>query len=256
MSHIAFDIEDSVGLVRLARPEKLNALTPDMLRDLIAAIARAETEPGLRALVIHAEGRLFSVGADINIWSALSPEAFRTEWISMGHRAFDTIAGCRLPVIAALHGMALGGGLELALAADLRVADEDTTMALPEVSLGTLPGWGGTRRLPDIVGRSRAKQMVLTAQRIDAPTAERWGLVNAVSPQGSALDVARGLAAQICAQAPIAVQLGKKIIDGGAGETLHQTLEMLAGMATQTTTDLEDGIAAMRAKRTPDFRGR
>ncbi|KAA9010037.1 enoyl-CoA hydratase/isomerase family protein [Histidinibacterium aquaticum] len=256
MSLVTFETDGPIGLLRLSRPEKLNALTPDMLEEIAAAVDRAEVSPDLRALVIHSEGKAFSVGADINIWSALTPEEFRTRWIKGGHRAFDSVAGCRLPVIAALHGMAFGGGLELALAADLRIAERGTILALPETSLGTVPGWGGTQRLTEIAGRARAKQMILAAERIDAETAAQWGLVNTLCEEGDALTAAKQRATEIAARAPIAVQIAKQVIDGRAGEGLPQTLEMLAGMATQSTGDLKEGISALKDKRDPVFGGR
>ena len=253
MAEVEYVVEGQVARIALNRPAKLNALTPGMLADLEAAVRRAEADPALRVVVLHGEGRTFCVGADIDVWSALSAEEFRLAWIDNGHRAFDTVARCRLPVIAALHGMAFGGGLELALAADLRVAERGMTLALPEVSLGTVPGWGGTQRLPEIVGRPRAKQMILAAERVDAETAAAWGLVNALCAPGEALAAARGTASRIAALAPVSVQIAKRIIDsnGGAGATL----ELLGGMATQSTRDMQEGIEALRGKRPPVFTG-
>lgn len=255
MVEVAYHISGSIAFIKLDRPKKLNALTPDMLAAIERGIRSAEADASLRALVLHSEGKAFSVGADINIWSSLTPEAFRTSWIENGHRAFDAIAHCRLPVIAAIQGMAFGGGLELALAADMRIADEDAILALPEVSLGTVPGWGGTQRLADIIGRPRAKQMILAAARVAAPQAEAWGLVNATCTAGTVFESARTMACDIARLAPISVQVAKKLIDGSTGQGLSATLEMLGGMVAQTTRDLEEGIAALREKRKPDFTG-
>jgi enoyl-CoA hydratase len=255
MAEVTYFTEGSLAFIKLDRPKKLNALTPDMLAEIHSCIRRAEVDMSLRALILHAEGKAFSVGADINIWSALTPEAFRTSWIDAGHRAFDALARCRLPVIAALQGMAFGGGLELALAADLRIADQDALLALPEASLGTVPGWGGTQRLTEIIGRSRAKQMILTAMRVEAVQAEAWGLVNATCASGAVLETAKTMAVDIARLAPISVQIAKKLIDGSAGDGLSATLEMLGGMATQTTRDLDEGITALREKRKPHFIG-
>ncbi len=255
MSDIISTADGTVATITLNRQDKLNAITPDMLLALEEAVRQAERTAGVRAVVLRAEGRAFSVGADINVWSALNPEAFRTRWIDDGHRAFDAIARCRLPVIAALHGHALGGGLELALAADIRIAEESCQLALPEVSLGTVPGWGGTRRLPEVVGKPRAKQMILSAARISAAQAELWGLVNFVCPDSQATSRAMDLARDISARAPLSVQYAKKLIDASTGEGLSATLEMLAGVATLTSEDLSEGIAAMREKRPPLFSG-
>lgn len=255
MADITYSTDGALAFIRLDRPQKLNALTPDMLATIESSIRSAEADTALRAVVLHSEGKAFSVGADINVWSSLSPEAFRTSWIDRGHRAFDAIAQCRLPVIAAIQGMAFGGGLELALAADMRIAEEDAVLALPEVSLGTVPGWGGTQRLADLIGRSRAKQMILAAARIPAPQAEAWGLVNALCPSGRALASAEAMALDIARLAPISVQVAKKLIDGSTGEGLSATLEMLGGMVAQATRDREEGIAALRQKRKPEFTG-
>lgn len=255
MSNIIFEISDSIGILTLSRQDKLNAITPDMLTTICDAVDEAETNPQLRAIILRGEGKVFSVGADINIWSALTPEEFRLSWITLGHRACDRITNCRLPVIAAIHGLAFGGGLELALAADLRVAERSTQLALPETSLGTVPGWGGTQRLPEIIGRSRAKQMVLASRRVDAPKAETWGLIDTLCDDGMSMDAAGILAAEISKCAPIAVQLAKRAIDGRTGNGLSQTLEMLTGMATQNTSDLQEGLAAYREKRSAQFEG-
>lgn len=255
LEDIAYEQADGVAHIGLDRQAKLNALTPGMLETLETLIRRVDRDTQVRALVVSGRGRCFSVGADINIWSELSPEQFRTRWIGDGHRVFDAIASCRVPVIAAIHGMAFGGGLELALAADLRIAEPDAVLGLPEASLGTIPGWGGTQRLAELVGRSRAKQMILTAETISAEQAEAWGLVNTICEPGSVIARAQEIAVRIGAQAPIAVQLVKRIIDAGGGETIGATLEMLGGMATQATDDMMEGIAAFRAKRPARFTG-
>lgn len=256
MSSIAFTEDGPVAIIALDRPAKLNAITPEMLSGLVAAIERAEDAAGIRAVVLAGRGRTFSVGADIAVWSALSAEDFRIRWVIGGHRAFDRIASCRKPVVAALHGLALGGGLELALAADLRVAEAGTGIALPEVSLGTVPGWGGTQRLPELVGIARAKQLILTGERIDAETAERWNLVNVVAPSGGALDAAVAMARRISEMAPVSVELAKALVEGRAGRGTGVTLEALAGVVTAATEDVKEGIAALKAKRPPRFEGR
>jgi enoyl-CoA hydratase len=256
MSLIELRFDGPLALLRLNRPAKLNAITPDMLADIEKAVARIEAEAGVRALVVSGEGKSFSVGADINIWSSLTPEDFRQRWVIGGHRAFARLAQSRLPVVAALHGMVFGGGLELALAADLRVAEENTLLALPEVSLGTVPGWGGTQRLPELVGISRSKQMILTGERVDAKTAEQWNLINQVVPNGQGFERACELARKIAQMSPISVQIAKSLIDGNRGAGLGVTLETLAGVATIATADLKEGIAALREKRPPKFEGK
>jgi len=256
MSFIELAFDGPLGLIKLNRPAKLNAVMPEMLADIEAAVGQIEGRPDSRAIVVSGAGKAFSVGADINVWSSLTPEDFRQRWVVGGHRAFDRLAQSRLPVIAALHGMAFGGGLELALAADLRVAEENTLLALPEASLGTVPGWGGTQRLPELIGIPRAKQMILSGERIDATIAERWNLVNLVAPGGEGFSSACALARKVSQMSPIAVQIAKSLIDGKSGAGLAATLETLAGVATIGTADLKEGIAALREKRPAKFEGR
>lgn len=255
LDDIAYEQADGVAHIALDRQAKLNALTPGMLETLETLVRRVDRDTDVRTLIITGRGRCFSVGADINIWSELTPEQFRTRWIGDGHRVFDAIATCRVPVIAAIHGMAVGGGLELALAADLRVAEHDAVLGLPEASLGTVPGWGGTQRLAELVGRSRAKQMILTAEKISGDQAAAWGLINMICAAGTARATAQEIAVRVCALAPVAVQLAKRIINGGDGVNLGSTLEMLGGMATQSTDDMKEGTAALRAKRPARFTG-
>jgi enoyl-CoA hydratase len=256
MSFIELSFDGAVAFLTLSRPAKLNAITPEMLAHIEAAIVRIEDESVARVVVLSGQGKAFSVGADINVWSSLSAEDFRRRWVIGGHRAFNRLAQCRLPVIAALNGMAFGGGLELALAADLRIAEENTVLALPEVSLGTVPGWGGTQKLPELIGIARAKQMILTAERIDAKTAESWNLVNTIAPLGTLHETAVELARKISQLSPISVQIAKSLIDSKSGAGIEATLETLAGMATLATDDLKEGLAALREKRAPTFEGR
>jgi enoyl-CoA hydratase/carnithine racemase len=172
-------------------------------------------------------------------------------WVRDGHAALDAIASVRQPVIAAINGLALGGGLELAMACDLRIASETAQFGSPEVKIGTLPGWGGTRRLANTIGVARAKQLVFTGEQIDAATAESWGLINERANPSEVLERAHEIAATIADNAPTAVQLSKAVIDSrGTGPTL----EAIAGALAATTEDATEGIASFREKRTAEFR--
>jgi enoyl-CoA hydratase/carnithine racemase len=171
-------------------------------------------------------------------------------WVRDGHRVMQRLASLRQPVIAAIQGMAFGGGLELALAADMRIASSSAAFAMPEVTIGTLPGWGGTQRLPALVGAARAKQMIFTGERIDASTAERWGLVNEVVEPDNLTGRVTQLAQRIAANAPIAVQLAKSAIDHDATAP-----EAFAGALAASAEDGREGMAAFREKRPPRFRG-
>jgi enoyl-CoA hydratase/carnithine racemase len=159
------------------------------------------------------------------------------------------------PVIAVLNGVAFGGGFELALAADLRIAAEHTQLALPETGIGTVPGWGGTQRLPALIGAARAKEMMFTGRRVDAATAERWGLVNAVEPGTNVMGYAVHLAQEIAARAPLSVQMAKQLVDSAQGDAQTMTVEALAGALASSTEDGHEGVAAFRERRQPRFTG-
>ena len=187
--------DGDAATILLNRPEKLNALDPAMLAALDAILAGLDRDPEVRVVIVTGAGeRAFCVGADISAWAALEPLEMWRSWVREGHRVFDRLAGLRQPTICAVNGFAFGGGLELALAADIRLLAAEAEVGLPETKIGTLPGWAGTRRLPELIGPARAKQMVFTGARLDAGSAERWGLVNEVVPRAGLLTRARALA--------------------------------------------------------------
>jgi enoyl-CoA hydratase len=253
---ILLAIDGWMAWITLNRPAKLNAIDPEMLSGLESAAREIEQCPDVRVVLLAGAGeKAFSVGADINAWSALEPLEMWRRWIRDGHRVFGQIAHLRPPVIAVLNGYAFGGGLELALAADLRLAGEDVELALPEVKLGTIPGWTGSQRLPALIGPARAKQMIFTGARVDARTAERWGLVNEVVPSDRLVARAQELAAEIATSAPLSVQLAKQLVDGAVGEGAAMTLEALAGALAATTQDAKEGLAAFHERRDPRFKG-
>jgi enoyl-CoA hydratase/carnithine racemase len=255
MNDIALDLTAPVARMTLARPAKLNALTRAMLAGLDDACARIEGEPGIRVVVLAAEGRAFCVGADIAAWSALPPLDMWRTWTREGHRVFDRLAGLRQPVIAAIEGPALGGGLELAACADLRVAGADARFGLPETSIAAIPGWGGTQRLSRRAGTQAVRRLALTAEPVTAAEALRLGLVDEVVPAGTALDRALALAATIASRAPVSVQLAKALANaaetGQGGDAME---EIAAGLAA-TTLDAREGAASFRERRKPEFRG-
>lgn len=252
--HVLLRTSGQIATLTLNNPSKLNAISPAMLNDIEQALAELERDTAVRAVVLNGAGeRAFSVGADIGAWSALEPLAMWRSWIREGHRVFGRLAGLRQPVIAALQGYTLGGGLELAMAADIRLATTGAELALPEVKIGTVPGWGGTSRLPALIGAARAKQLIFSGSRLDAHTAERWGLVNEVLTADDLLPRAYALAEEIAANAPVAVQLAKQLIDGQNSGAV--ALETLAGALAASTNDGREGAAAFREKRVPRFEG-
>lgn len=250
---IEVSVAGPVATITLNRPEKLNALTLRMLADLEAAFAAVEADAVVRVVVITGAGaKAFSAGADVVAWSALSPlEMWRT-WTRTGQRVLDRLESLRQPTIAALNGVAFGGGLELALACDLRIAADHVKVGAPEVGIGTVPGWGMTTRLAAVVGPARAKQLILTGTPIDAAQAVAWGLVSEVVPAAGLAARAGELAARISDMAPVAVQVAKQLIDANRPRT---SLEPLGGGLTAFSDDAAEGQAAFRERRAPEFGG-
>lgn len=245
-----------IAIVTLNRPDKLNALTPSMLARLDAVAAELDACSDVRAVVLTGAGaKAFCVGADINEWSALAPLDMWRQWVPRGHRIFDRWAALRAPVIAAINGHALGGGLELAAVADLRVADPAATFALPEAGIATCPGWSGTQRLVSIVGASKVKLLALTGTRIDAARACEMGLIDELAPAGGALDAALDMAGRVARLAPVSVQLTKQLINAANGEGAAATLEAMAGALAANTADAREGMLSFREKRTANFEG-
>ena len=257
---IILSIENLIATITLNRPDKLNAISLAMLEQLEAAIAQLENNRAVRVVIITGAGdRAFSVGADIKEWERViadDPIAMWRAWDRPGHRVFDRLARLHLPTIAAVNGYAFGGGLELALATDLRIASDRAEFALPETKIGTQPGWTGSQRLPALIGIARAKQMIFTGARIKADVAEKWDLVNEVVPHEQVLNRAREIANQIASNAPLAVQFAKTIIDAGAGQGIEIALEGFAAALGATTHDGKEGPASFREKRAAKFVGR
>lgn len=249
---INFTIEGRIARITLNRSEKLNALDPEMLAALEDAVSAAEQSREVRVIILEAAGeKAFCVGADILAWTALSPLDMWSQWVRRGHRVFDRFERAKQPVICAIQGFAYGGGLELALACDIRIVTDAARFAMPEVKLGTVPGWGGTDRLPKLVGSARAKQMIFTGEPIVAEVAERWGLANEVVSAASLGDRARALAEKIASNAPVAVQTAKQLITNPSSATL----ESLAAAVNAFSEDAKEGLAAFREKRPPKFEG-
>ena len=241
----------------LARPEKLNAFDQPMLDQLEGALTVLERDKSTRAVIIAAEGgKAFCAGADIAAWSSLDPLDMWRDWIADGNRLFDRLARLRQPTIAAIDGIAYGGGLELALCADIRIATENSRFALPETAVGTIPGWSGIRRLVKLIGLARAKHMVLTGEPISAQDALDAGLISAVVDKDALADEAKTLAATIAARAPLAAQMTKAMLDQAADEEPGHAIQGFASAVTAFSDDGKEGAAAFREKRAAKFEGR
>ncbi len=241
--------------ITLNRPDKGNALNMPMLEQLRAAADEAGKDREVRVVVIRARGRFFCTGGDIEAWGALRPHEMARDWIAGGIEVFDRIAALPQPVIALLSGHALGGGLELAMAADLRIALKTAKLGTPEVTLGMISGWMGVRRVAEIAGVGRARQLTLLGLPITSDQAMQWGLVNSVADDADDLEQQLGVwLDRLCANGPIAMSLTKDILS-----TMHQDLSHLhAGAVAQAagTEDCKEGVLAFREKRKPVYRNR
>ena len=248
-------VDGPIATVTLDRPEKLNAMTPEMLEGLEAMLSTIEADEAIRVVVLTGAGeRAFCAGADINAWSSLAPIDMWRHWVRLGHRVMDRLDGLRQPTIAAINGIAYGGGLELALACDLRIAADTARVAAPEVGIGTIPGWGMPTRLAVVAGPARAKQMILSGEPVEASRAEAWGVLSEVVPAAD-LDVAvRRMADRIAAQAPVAVQVAKQLIDG-LRPRVPASLEALGSGLTAFTDDAGEGLVSFRERREAHFGG-
>lgn len=247
--------EGSLGIVTVARPDKLNAFDRDMLRALGEACDTVESDPAIRAVVLTGEGKAFSAGGDIEGWSAMAANEFGHAWVRFGHRVFERLATLRMPVVAALNGHALGGGLELAGAADIRIAERPIKLGLPETGLGMVPGWSGTQRLVRRFGAQSVRRMCLGGEMFSAEEALALGIVDRVVEPGEALEAARAYAQGIAERGPAAVEIAKLMIASAEGEDTGAGVEALGSMLVAGTGDLKEGVSAFRQKRKPQFKG-
>jgi enoyl-CoA hydratase/carnithine racemase len=247
--------EHNVALLRLNRPEARNALSPEMMERIAEELERLDPDPEVRCIVIAGSDRVFAAGADIK---ALSERTFADSLRHPAASFWRRVAAVKTPLVAAVSGFALGGGCELALACDMIVASETARFGQPEITLGIIPGGGGTQRLARAVGKQLAMEYVLTGRQFDAEMAQEMGLVNQVTKKGRWLDGALELARTVAERPPIAVRLAKQAVLAAEETALTAGLEnerRLYEMA-MATEDRVEGMQAFLEKREPNFQGR
>ena len=249
---------DGVLTLTLNRPEVMNSLNFALLRALAAEIEAVRFRADVRVLIVTGAGeKAFCAGADLKERAGLSPEKVR-EYIYTIRNLFSAVEYLGKPVIAAVNGIALGGGTELALASDIRVAAATAALGLTETRLAIIPGAGGTQRLPRLVGKGKGKELIFTGRRVDAAEALDIGLVNKVCPPADLLDECRKMAAMICETGPVAIEQAKYAINHGLETDLHTGLaiESNAYWVCIPTEDRLEGLAAFREKRKPVYKGK
>jgi len=256
-SPVIYEVADRIATITISRPDKLNALNDATLRALGESIDLARKSSDVGGVILTGAGRAFVAGADISQFPTMSEDDART-FAVRGQDVFRRFEKSRKPVIAAVNGFALGGGCELAMSCHVRIAADVAKFGQPEVKLGIIPGYGGTQRLPRLVGRGRALQLVLTGETIDANEAYRIGLVNAVVPAADLMTAARRMMGQMLANAPVALAMSIETIDRGLDMRLEDAIQLEAenfGRCARTE-DMREGARAFLEKRPPAFTGK
>jgi enoyl-CoA hydratase len=256
--NVLVSFEGEVGILAINRPKALNALNTETLKDIQAGIEEVKDHPEVKVLIVTGGGeKAFVAGADIEEMKGMnSIEALN--FSKLGHLALKMIQDFDRPVIAAVNGYALGGGTEIALACDFIYASENARFGFPEVTLGIFPGFGGTQRLPRLIGKGKAKELILTGKMINAQEAYQMGIVNRVFPHASLMEETKKVALQIAANGAVGVRLAKSVVDGGFDMGLAEacSLESYAFSLGFSTQDQKEGMTAFLEKRKPNFKGR
>jgi enoyl-CoA hydratase/carnithine racemase len=249
------ETRDGVGIARLNRPEARNALSAELMDELAGLVEAWDADAEVRCIVIAGSDEFFAAGADIK---AMAERSFQEVLVTPSARFWPRVAACRTPLIAAVSGFALGGGCELALLCDMIVASESAELGQPEITLGIIPGGGGTQRLARVIGKQKAMELVLTGRRIDAQEALRLGLVNKVVGKKDWLDSAIELAEVVARRPPIATRLAKQAVLAADETTMAAGLDQERRLyeLAMATEDRVEGMTAFIEKRRPQFRGR
>ncbi|MGC8998321.1 MAG: enoyl-CoA hydratase/isomerase family protein [Candidatus Bathyarchaeia archaeon] len=256
--YIIYEKSEGIATITINRPEALNAFNAEVVNEILQALEDVKTDENVRVVVLTGAGeKAFSAGADIKAMRGMNALKAR-ELSQMGGRLCSAFENLEKPVIAAINGYALGGGLEVAMACDIRIASENARMGQTEINIGLIPGWGGTQRLTRLIGATKAKELIFTGKMIDAKTAEQFGLVNMVVPQDKFRETVRQFALELAQKAPVALKVAKALINKGAEISLDAAiaLEREGFGVVASTEDLQEGVSAFIEKRKPLFKGK
>jgi Enoyl-CoA hydratase/carnithine racemase len=255
--NIVFEVKSGIGSITINRPESLNSLNSKVFDELEIVLQEIRTNDSIETVIITGAGKAFVAGADISLMSSLSPMEGRT-WTMRGQKVFCELEAIEKPVIAAVNGYALGGGCELAMACDIIFASDKAKFGQPEVNLGIIPGYGGTQRLPRIVGEKNAKYLIYSGEIIDADEAYRMGLVQKVYPAETLLEEAEKFASKMMTKAPIGLKMSKVAIRNGLNVDLRTgiAIEAEAYAGAFTSEDRIEGMKAFLEKRKPSFKNK
>ena len=256
-SNILYQAEGTIAIITINRPEKLNAINKATIEELSQAFKLAESDKAIRCIIVTGSGsKAFIAGADISEFAHFNAEEGKRLAAEGQAKLFDLVAGLSTPVIAAVNGFALGGGLELALSAHIRIASDNAKLGLPEVSLGVIPGYGGTQRLSQLAGRGKAMELILSAGMMEASEAMQWGVVNQVTSQEDLLAAAKKLAGRIARNSPSAIASAIKCVNSAYEDGVNGfQVEIDEFGNCFSTEDFKEGTQAFLEKRKPEFKG-
>jgi len=256
--YVIYEKSEGIATITLNRPDALNAFSQEVVVEVLQAIDDVKNDDNVRVVILTGAGeKAFSAGADIKAMKGMNALKAR-ELSLMGEKLCLAFENLEKPVIAAINGYALGGGMEVAMSCDFRIASENARMGQTEINIGLIPGWGGTQRLTRLIGATKAKELVYTGKLIDAKTAEQLGLLNMVVPADKFKETVRQFALELAQKAPVALKIAKALINKGAEISLDVALalEREGFGVVASSEDLQEGVSAFMEKRKPTFKGK